>query len=473
MPKGYNLGIGISQGVSSFVQSFMQARQMKEQEKLRENAFLVQVLTKQLEDETMPLFQRAKILDSIPPLIGIKKMDKRLSEMFGMDEAMLNEPQEAAVASKQGTSNKDLVDTSITDPSLASSIKLKGTQATSEVPASLERKGDLSPALIRKKLNLEIRKAEDVQDYDKQAKLLKLNFDLQMDSLKGNGFSKELFRGYDKDGNYIITLANQKGETKNINLGDVDSEAITKAGITGNKPSIFVRDREKFWLTQNNPETGQNYSEEEANIKALEDANTQFKLKQRTGEAFITGQQQRVAGTVPIQPAQSADDRRAIAERKATLRANINTVKRQALDASLDAKNKSLQANDQWNNVVEPTKREMQKLIDDGYETTSPEYRGLQTKLNTEIDRYNDLKRVADDADARDKSLKDSQKEAEDILKEYESSLGSSTNTIPDNIKNAIQLIRTNNPTINDPSKPNYMTDEAIINYLKKKGMLK
>lgn len=466
--KGLSIGAGIAQGASSFVQSFMQARQMKEQEKLQQNAFLVQVLTKQLEDDTIPYFQRAKILDSIPSLLGIKKMDRRLSEMLGMDEIMLNEPQEAAVPSKEGTSSRDLVDTSVTDPALASSIKLKRTQATSEIPASLERKGDLSPALIRKKLNLEIRKAEDNQDYDKQAKLLKLNFDLQMDSLKGTGFTKELFRGYDKDGNYIITLANQKGETKNINLGDVDSEAITKAGITGNKPSIFVRDREKFWLTQNNPETGQNYSEEEANIKALEDANTQFKLKQRTGEAFITGQQQRIAGTVPIQPAQSADDKRAIAERRATLRANINTVKRQALDASLDAKNKSLQAHDQWNNVVEPTKREMQKLIDDGYETTSPEYRGLQTKLNTEIDRYNDLKRMADDADSKDKSLKDAQKEAEDIFKEYENGVNSNSSpAVPSNIMKAIEIIRKNNP---DQTKN--MSDSDIINYLRNKGKI-
>ena len=60
MPRGYNVGAGIASGAQAFVQSFMQARQMKEQEKLQQNAFLVQVLTKQLEDETVPYFQRAK-----------------------------------------------------------------------------------------------------------------------------------------------------------------------------------------------------------------------------------------------------------------------------------------------------------------------------------------------------------------------------------------------------------------------------
>lgn len=295
--KGLSIGAGIAAGAQSFVQSFMQARQMKEQEKLQQNAFLVQVLTKQLEDDTIPYFQRAKILDSIPQLIGIKKMDRRLSEMMGMDEVLLNEPAEAATKGKEGTSAQDLVDTSVTDSSMASSIRLKGTQATSDVPASLER--------------------------------------------------------------------------------------------------------------------------------------------------------------------------------KATLRANINTVKRQAFEASQDAFNKAKQATDQWNNVVQPTKNEMQKLLDDGYDTTSQEYRGLQTKLNTEIDRYNDLKRMADDADAKDKSLKDSQREAEDILKEYENGISGNSSTVLDNVKKAVQKVRENNPQINDPSKPNYLTDDAIIQYLRQKGKIK
>lgn len=469
--KGLRIGASLAAGAQSFVQSFMQARQMKEQEKLQQNAFIVKVLMGQLEDENTTLYQRAKILDSIPPLVGVKKMDRRLSEMLGMDEFLLNEPQDAATKGKAGTPAQTLTDSSVTNPSMASSIQLKGTQATSDVPASIEKKGDLTPAIIKKKLILEAKKAEDEQDYEKQAKILKLNYDLQMDSLKGTGFSKEVFRGYDKNGNYIVTLANQKGETKDIHLGDVDSEVITKAGITGNKPSVFVRDRERFWLTQTNPETGQNYSEEEANVKALEDANNQFNLKQKTGEAYIKKVEQGIGGTTPITPAQKVDDARAIAERKAILRANINTARRQSLEASQDASNKAAQATNQWNNVVEPTKREMQKLLDEGYDTTTQEYRGLQTKLNIEIDRFNDLKRMADDASARDKSLKDSQQEAEDILKEYEGGIGSSP--ISDNIKKAIQKVRENNPQINDPSKPNYLTDDAIIQYLKQKGKIK
>lgn len=469
--KALNIGTGLAAGVQGFLNSYMQVSQMKQQQKQQENAFLIQILTRQLEDENLPAFQKVKILDSIPPLAGIKKMDRRLSEMLGYDEYVLNQPAEIEKG-KPGTPEQTLVDENVTDPAMASSVTLKGTQATSDVP-SLQRKGDLTPALIKKKLILEAKKAEDEQDIDKQAKLLKINYDLQKESLKGEGFSKEIFRGYDNNGNYIVTLVNPKGEKKDIFLGDVDSEAITKAGITANKPSIFVRDREKFWLTQTNPATGQNYSEQEASIKALEDANKQFKLKLETGEAYKASVTQGITGTKPIQPAQQTDDTRQLAERRATLKANINTAKRQAADASLDARQKTMQASNQWINVVEPIKREMQKLLDEGLETTEPEYTRQQARLNTEIDRYNELKRQADDAVSRDNSFKNSAKEAEDILNQFESEIGGPKSNLNTNLKKAIDLIRQKNPTINDPNSATYMSDEAIVEYLKRKGKLK
>lgn len=475
--RGYNIGAGLAAGAGSFVNAYMQASQMKQQEKLQQNAFLVQVLTKQLEDENMPLYQRAKILDSIPPLIGIKKMDRRLSEMLGMDEVLLNEEVETGQIREgtPATKDRDLVDENVTDPSMASSIRLKGTKATEDEPI-LRKRGELTPALIRKKLILEAKKAEDVQDIDKQTKLLKINYDLQKESLKGEGFTKEVFRGYDKNGNYIVTLTNQKGERKDIFLGDVDPDAIVKARInSGNKPSKFLQERELYWMTQTNPATGLNYSEDEANIKALEDANKQFQLKQRTGEAYIEGVTQRNEGTIKVTPAQKIDDTRALAERKSILRANLATIKRQAADASIDARQKSQQATDHWNNVIEPIKNEMQKWLDDGNETTDPEYTRQQARLNTEINRFNELKRAADDAVSRDKSLKDSVKESENILNSFEQEIGvtSTSPSIPANIKAAINTVRKNNKGINNPSSPTYLSDEQIINYLISKGKIK
>lgn len=465
MPRrGLNVGTGIAAGVNGFLDSYMRITEMKQREKLQENAFIVSALTKQLEDDTLPLYQRAKILDSIPKLVGIKNMDKRLSEMLGLDDYLLNTPQE-----NQKNPDKLVEDTSVQNPEMASSITLKGTQQ----PVT-KTVGDLTPLEIRKKINLEVRKAEDERDFEKQAKLLKLNYDLQMDSLKGTGFTKEVFRGYDRNGNYIVTMINQKGERKDIFLGDVDSEAVTKAGITSNKPSKFLQERERYWLNQVNPETGMNYSEEEANIKALEDANKQFQLGLQTKEAYKTSVTQGITGTKPIQPSQSVDDRRALAERRAILQANINTARQRAIDSSNDASNKTSLANKQWTNVVEPIKREMQKWLDDGGETTDREYTIQQSRLNTEIDRYNDLKRAADDAVSRDKSMKEAVGEAETILNEFNSGVGTSSSPSPvnDNMKKAIDLIRKNNPKINDPNSPSYMTDSAIIEYLRRKGKI-
>jgi len=112
----------------------------------------------------------------------------------------------------------------------------------------------------------------------------------------------------------------------------------------------------------------------------------------------------------------------------------------------------------------------MQKWLDDGGATTDLEYTRQQARLNTEIDRYNSLKRDADNAVSRDKSLRDSLTESEEILKQFENEVGvgSSPINIPDNIKKAISIIRKNNPDATST-----MSDEDIIEYLIRKGKIR
>src|SRR5258705_890812 len=107
MPTTSGLGVanGLAQGVDAFTKSFMQARQMKHQEKLQKNMVVVDLLMNQLRDENTPYYERARIIDQIPGLIGAK-VERPLSHILGYDK--LNETDfvtqkgEAAVESKQG-----------------------------------------------------------------------------------------------------------------------------------------------------------------------------------------------------------------------------------------------------------------------------------------------------------------------------------------------------------------------------------
>jgi hypothetical protein len=465
MPRRYGrsgalaVGAGIARGADAFLQSYLGAKRLEQEEKLQKNAFVIKVLTQQLEDENLPYYERAKILDSIPPLIGAK-LDRPLSQMMGMD----NLDQETPDPEHLGKEPTTVYDPAAEDAGLASSVTLKGTEP------QLIRKGDLTPALIKKKLLLETSKAKDQQDIEKQSKLFEINYRLQREILGKGGYNTKIFEGYDDDGNFLLKFMNPDGDVITKNLGKVDPSVIRKAEITANAPKgrlgQLTQAQKIVGEYETNPSS--HSKDEYTAAKALLD---DFEKTGQLKEAQTRRITQGVAGTQPVTPAQRIDDTRAVAQQTAILRANVNTAKRQAIDASIEAKNTAAAATAHVTNIIQPLKDEMKKWLDEGGSTTDPEYTQREARLNTETNRYNELKRIADDAKARDESLKNSQREAEDILNNYTSSVSQSAPTaevaLTPQLKEAIRIIRKNNP---DATKD--WTDQQIIDYLRAKKII-
>lgn len=469
-----SLGAGIAQGASAFVNSFLQAKQLKNQEKMQKNAFLVSVLTKQLEDDNVSYFQRAKILDAIPNLIGAKP-ERPLSEILGLHE--LEEPVEQARPSKQGTSDKQISGSgqvqdvggngggqvSTTGLDLGqTSATLRGTEATSAIPASLERKGDLTPALIKKRLLIETQKAVDEQDIEKQTKLARINNEIQMESLKALGFTKEVSRGFDSDNNYVVTMANAAGQTKKINLGNMTPEAIMKANISSNRPSKSMQALEDYYLTQTNPETGKAFTQEEAYAKALEDTHNSFQLQQRSRQAYVKSIEQNISGNKPLTPAQVADDTRANSQLKLQIMRDVDESKAK-VDSTLAERERLAELKNQAATESSKAADEFAAIRAEDDDPDSTAYKNAAKKAQDKLDEYNKLEMQYNQAHSAYILANSLYSSATERAKQFQT-----TNKYTPEIQGAINVVRKNNP-----QQTASMTDEEIYNYLVSKGKIK
>lgn len=480
MPRrgGYGLAAEVAQGIDAFTRNFFQAKALKQHEKDQKNAIVVELLMNQLRGDNTPYYERARIIDQIPSLIGAK-LDRPLSNIIGYDK--LNEQDfvvqhgEEMTPSKQGTSAKQLVDESVSDPSMASSVNLRGTEATSEVPSTPDvttKYGNLSPAQIKLQRDLEAQRLQNQNDVDKQAQLLKINYQLQADILGKNGYSKEVFRGFDEDGNYKITMINSSGDKKEINLGKVTSEAVRKAMITasgksgGGKLAQLTTAQQIVSAFEADPT-----SVPQANYLAAKGLLDDFEKTGQVKDAQVTALTQGATGTKPLSPAQTTNNFQEDQRTQLALQSTLDNIESDLLSAEENATVSQADANNHWNAIIQPTKDAMKQWLDEGGEKTDKEYVDLNRQLNIETSKYEALKARANAAKTRFSGLQKRRDAAEKRLKSFRPSTGAATSnnfsSVDDEVgqyKNLIDAFKTSNAS--NPKAAN-LSDRQILKILK------
>lgn len=403
MPSGSGNGVGglgvgsaLSKGVHGFLNAYWQGHMFDIQQKQQQNAVIVSALTRQLEDETLPYSERARILDSIPQLVGAK-VKVPLSISLGMDK--FND-QDVQTGVQKGTPATP--DQTVTDPNVPQdnslginpNITMKGTQATQDVPI-YEKMGNLSPAFIKQQMALKTKAAEDETDLNKQARLLAVNYGLQARLLGKNGYTNKVFEGYDKaSGNYIVTMANSQGETKNINLGKVDPSAIVKANIAASKPSGRLGQLQTAQQVKSEYEadpTSHSYSDYQAATKFLDDFEKTGTLK----EAQIGALNASTTGTKPPTYEQTYDDKVKAAELRRQAQKDIDDADAE-MKTNFALREKLAQPKtDAWGAVAVAKKKisdiETANDNDASQYAILPEYKSAVSEYNSAYSKAKDL----------------------------------------------------------------------------------
>lgn len=445
---GLDVAAGIARGAAAFSQAFQQARLQKFQMKQQKNDRLAELLLARASDPNTKFHERASIINEYQKLYD-PKPEQRLSTILGYDK--LNEQDFDTGQVKTANVNPEIptvVDGKIESPNAPEQQDLaRGT----ETPI-IKKYGDMTPAQVHAKLQLDLEKARDKGELKKAKVLARFQFDLAEKSYKANGY-KVTGEGM-VDGEYVQVLTNNAGEQKTNRMPKgfkpLKLEVLEK---NANKPSTFIKERVAFHVASGK-------SEEEAEFLALQDSNEKFKSSIIKTKQDITKRNQEITGTTPISASQKADDGRAERQRVATLQANINRSKSETIKAGELAGSSASQATNHWKNVVEPLKARINAfLIDEKENPNAPsaainsntDFKSLQLQLNNEINRYNDLKETADRNKATFESLQGTQKEAEDILTGYSSgSKGSSEDY--SQYRNIIDTFKRSNPAVKDYS---------------------
>lgn len=277
MPK-LRLGSGIAQGAKSFVNSFMQARQYENQQKLIQHQSALQAIYHALEDENLPYSKRAQFLDAIPPLIGAKP-DSLLSQQFSLhdllDEDVETQNEIPSTPEVKGTPASTITDPKATEAGLADTINQEGTQ---DVPAGIGRDkvtakfGDLSPVQYKQLIINRQQDIDSTRALEQYRRKAEIDFDLQQQSYRAQGYNKILTEGFNSDGEYVVLMANASNDIKEVKMpkGFKPTKILAKQAGGGGLPAM-VKARTAYYANVNNPLTGEVYTPEEAQQKALED----------------------------------------------------------------------------------------------------------------------------------------------------------------------------------------------------------
>lgn len=426
---------GVARGASAFVQNFFQGKQQKHQMDLQKNLPLIEILQQRISDPNTNYYERAKIIDQLPGLLGIKNMERPLSHMLGYDklneqdfqtESKQNTQVDSAKGYTEQTSNPIAGQENVQGPDIEhAEMPLYGTTGENVT----KKYGEMTPNDIHQKLQLDLEKARDEGDLKKAERLAKINFNLQEQSYKANGY--KVVQEGEVNGEYVQVLMNNSGDQK-INKMPKGfkplklSIAETNAKKYGGKMGQLVT---MHGLIDDYEGSSDHGNVSDAEYKAAKEGLADFELNGVFKKETIKALRGKLSGEGPaITPQQNITNTRIEAKEIATMRAAANRAKRETTRAGLEAGKTADAAHKHVINTIDPLKAQIKarllELDEDpekpsGTALEDPVLKGLQDRLRTETDRYNDLKGTADTAASSYTSLQDSQKEAEEILAEY------------------------------------------------------
>lgn len=473
--NGLATGAGIANGVSAFTQAFLQARQQKNMMEISKNDRLANLLLDQIKDENTSHYKRSALIDEYQKLYD-PKAKQPLSQILGLHK--INDEDYVVEEGSKGTPAKPastFVDKNAEQsgyPGMLSSVNLKGTEATQDVPTLTKKYGETTPNEIKLKLQRDLEDVRSKREVEQAKQLYKA----QQEILNADGFNIKVAEGYDAQGNYQVVFKNKPGEIQKINLGNFRPDVLTKAGITAaggssGKPSVFVRDQAGYWQTQINPQTGQKYTQQEAFELAFKDADERFGSQQNLRGVQTDALGQSLTGTKPITPAQNADDEFRNQQLQLGLQTSLDNFTSQSVAAEADMEAKEAEANNHWNNTVQPIKDRMATM-----EVGTQEYEQQQSRYNAATRDNQHLKNLYNIAKKTNTKLKEQAKAAEKRLKDF-SPIKSSTKSTK-SLSGKISAVdqKALNVIKNNPKNASIIagkSDQEILDYLRSKGIIK
>lgn len=417
MAGNIGLGYGLARGANAFMQSYMQTKMMKEQSKMQKHQIILQALYKNLEDENIPYRERAKIFDAIPGLLGIK-MDVPLSQTMGLQDLLDKDVETqsaiAAKPAKEGTSAHTVTDMAATEAGLADTIYQQGTEATPAVPGRdriAEKFGDMSPAKYKQLITTRQQDVDAERSLEFYRRKAEIDFELQQDSYKAQGYTRTITEGFNTDGEYVVLMGNASNDIKEVKMprGFKPIKMLAKSG--SRLPSAIIG-LKAYYQNEINPLTGVNYTPEEAEALAAKDykvrGDKMFKLTEEGKEATTQGAELRNTGEMPPSPAERAarEDRlsareeareKTIAEQSGILRDATTRLlgAKENLTNAEAAHQQAVAARDAW--IINNGSKEGEQGVIGRLMGSKPDYTG-QTKFNVNgTNYYVDPSDLADD----------------------------------------------------------------------------
>lgn len=502
MPDALSVGGGAARGVKAFLASFQQARMYEQQEKLQKNAVLIEFLAKQLEDPHLKYKDRANIMRSIPGLVGAKSEAfeplMRLLDASNQEDVEVAPRQAGTPAQKGGIIEGESIEgikggpnevSKFTDDygdvitvkgmeslsttgSAATSLQQKDTQATNDVPALMEKKGELTPAKLQSLLVLAQNKATDSADIEKQTKLLTLQYNLQKDILGKGGYTVPLPHTFDQDKNLIVRFMRAAdGDVLSKNLGKVTTEALLRAGIMANQP------KGKFGALQMAHQIVSAYETDPTTYpdwqyKAAKSLLDEVEKTGQVKDAQIKSLTQNITGVPPkpITPAQDRDDVARDTQNRLAIQKDLDDAQAEANAAkarmnALDKKDPKtgLSRKDLATNEVVSAEK---AFYNTEYTVNDPEYAKQRTDAEQARIRFNEIEKEYNQAAGAEVLAKGKLQGAQGRLK----GLGSGGYESNPRLKPIIDKFRELNK---DSPLYSTWTPQQIIDYLRQKQLLK
>lgn len=313
------LASGIAGGAEAFVQAFTQGKAQEHQEKMQKNMAVVQLLTEQLKDENLTGYQRAKILNVIPGLIGAK-IDRPLDQILGNDK--INDeliksgtaPTPVNAALPSGSTHEELL------KSVASSNPSQVDTINKDI---MIKRGNLSRADLRL---IQGNKADE-SEIAKQARLWEIKLNLEKKAAENTGY-KVVSENILPNDQYELVFANDQGKIQRKILDGVP-KSVAVAKLRGNNIPGKLGQLTRMHSIVSEYEADPT-SHTQAEYDAAKDGLNQFERSGKLVEAQTEALNQGITGTKPPTIANKADDLRADTTQKLQIQKDIDETRANA-----------------------------------------------------------------------------------------------------------------------------------------------
>lgn len=370
--QGQPIGIDISKASDSFLQTFMQIKQYKAMKKYRDLAPVIETMKGIISDENTPLDSKIKAMDALGHTLNPKERIP-LSQQMGIKDLAEHQIQTSGTTQEKGEIISPEGQPNETDPTKPP----PPMQTLKDVPAQYKRRGELSDADFRQMRQEQSQQRESGLILGREEKLSKIRAEERAKELQDSGWEKRGESELDtKTNQYQQTWVNPRtGKTRTIKYepGVIPSHVLEtqmKSEASQNKPSQMMKDKVAFYKTQINPKTSSQYTEDEAEFKALEDVNEYRKAQVDYLHGGVTERTQKITGTEKPTPQQN----REFELKKIELQQKHSALVASSAKSEELAKTAQEDYNNQLAKVNESKKNLEEMLTTGGYDKEDKEY---------------------------------------------------------------------------------------------------